>query len=267
MQYECYREAIFMAGDMEQRGHLSCYYFGCISVCRIRKGIYNRMNNDYREIIDDEVTTTGKNIVDGEKVGNTNDEKTAGGANDGNIVNGANVHSEKDGDRAGEGDSQNSREEQTTDSSHLQVTEDTDSESEYEDFCYICRRPEHVAGKLIKIPNNICICQDCMQKTFNAMNGAGFPMDDMINMGMMGKMPNISMINLSDLQGMIPNNQKIKKKKPKEQTETVIDIHKIPAPHKIKASLDEYVVGQEQAKKVMSVGIQSLQAYCGRPEG
>ena len=34
-----------------------------------------------------------------------------------------------------------------------------------------------------------------------------------------------------------------------------IDIHAMPAPHKIKASLDEYVVGQEHAKKVMSVAV------------
>ena len=96
-----------------------------------------------------------------------------------------------------------------------------------------------------------------MQKTFDSMNQTGFSMDDMLNMNI-GKMPNISMINLSDLQGMqgfIPNNQKIKKKKPKEKKEPVLDIKKIPAPHKIKASLDEYVVGQEHAKKVMSVAV------------
>lgn len=127
-------------------------------------------------------------------------------------------------------------------------------ENEYEDICYICRRPEHIAGKMIKIPNNISICRDCMQKTFDSMNGSGFSMDDMLQMNM-GKMPNISMINLSDLQGFVPNNQKIKKKKPKEKSEAVLDIHKIPAPHKIKASLDEYVVGQEHAKKVMSVAV------------
>ncbi len=132
-------------------------------------------------------------------------------------------------------------------------------ETEYEDICYICRRPEHIAGKMIKIPNDICICQDCMQRTFDSMNQYGFSMDNMPNMDM-NKMPNISMINLSDLQnmnmqGFMPNNQKLKKKKTKEKTEPVIDITKIPAPHKIKASLDEYVVGQEQAKKVMSVAV------------
>ena len=129
-----------------------------------------------------------------------------------------------------------------------------ETENEYEDICYICRRPEHIAGKMIRIPNNICLCQDCMQKTFDSMNSNGFPMDDMLNMNM-GRIPNISMINLSDLQGGMPGSQKLKKKKPKEKKEAAIDIRKIPAPHKIKASLDEYVVGQEQAKKVMSVAV------------
>ena len=49
----------------------------------------------------------------------------------------------------------------------------------------------------------------------------------------------------------------MKKKAPdkEKQPEKVLDIHSIPAPHKIKASLDEYVVGQEQAKKVISVAV------------
>ena len=47
--------------------------------------------------------------------------------------------------------------------------------------------------------------------------------------------------------------KKIKKKK--EAAKPAIDLKKIPAPHKIKASLDEYVIGQERAKKVMSVAV------------
>ena len=120
---------------------------------------------------------------------------------------------------------------------------------------------------MIKIPSNICICSDCMQKTFDSMNQTGFPMNDMVNMNLgnlsnlpnltnMPNMPNISMINLSDLQGMMPKTQKVKKKKAKEQREKPeLDIRSIPAPHKIKASLDEYIVGQEHAKKVMSVAV------------
>lgn len=135
------------------------------------------------------------------------------------------------------------------------TVDDTNKTNEYEDICYICRRPESVAGKMIHIQQGICICNDCMQKTFDTMNTGGFNMGDIMNMNM-GKMPNISMINLSDLQGGIPQSQKIKKKKPKEKKEeAVLDIHSIPAPHKIKESLDEYVVGQEHAKKVMSVAV------------
>ena len=133
--------------------------------------------------------------------------------------------------------------------------ENTDEKKdEYEEICYICRRPESVAGQMIKIPNNICICKDCMQRTFDSMNNSGFPMGDFIPNG---QMPNISMINLSDLQGFMPQSQKIKKKKTKEEKAEApkLDIKKIPAPHKIKASLDEYVVGQEYAKKVMSVAV------------
>lgn len=134
--------------------------------------------------------------------------------------------------------------------------ENTDEEKEeYEDICYICRRPEHIAGKMIKIPNDICICADCMQKTFDSMNNTGFGMNDMMNMNL-DKMPNISMINLSDFPGFMPNSQRLKKKKPKEKkAEPVLDIKAIPAPHKIKASLDDYVVGQDYAKKVMSVAV------------
>ena len=143
-----------------------------------------------------------------------------------------------------------------------EITSEQDGQKEqeghdgYEDVCFICHRPESKAGKMIRIPNDICICSDCMQKTFDTMNHAGFPIGDM---GNFGNMPNISMINLSDLQNMggMPKSQKLKKKKPKEEKKAKpeLDIRTIPAPHKIKASLDEYVVGQEHAKKVMSVAV------------
>ena len=142
-----------------------------------------------------------------------------------------------------------------TDSNSNDNQENNDN-NEYEDVCYICRRPESKAGKMIKIPNNICICADCMQKTFDSMNHSEFPMGDFSNMT---GMPNISLVNLSDIQNMnsVPKSQRLKKKKPKEEKKTapVLDIKSIPAPHKIKASLDEYVVGQEKAKKVMAVAV------------
>ena len=67
--------------------------------------------------------------------------------------------------------------------------------------------------------------------------------------------PSISFINLADfgMDGGIPRKQKLKKRKKTEAP--ILDIKNIPPPHKIKAQLDEYVIGQEKAKKVISVAV------------
>ena len=256
-----------------------------------------------------------------------------------------------------------------------EMAEDNRNNNEYEDVCMICHRPESKAGAMFHLPQNMCVCSDCMHQTMDSisrmdpnafnqmqyspfMNGMPFPMGDMGNApggstsgvrgtatnrstsgntvngnvaaednenlngsndtnpgsnasnaggadldettsdggnaggasqndqnasedgsnsesanqdgnnsskagsgkvkgtGMpLGTMfPGISFLNLGDLQGM-PQRQKIKKKKKGEKPVPIIDIKNIPAPHKIKAQLDEYVVGQEQAKKVISVAV------------
>ena len=43
-------------------------------------------------------------------------------------------------------------------------------EKEYEDVCFICRRPESKAGKMYHLPNNICVCDDCMHRTMDAVS-------------------------------------------------------------------------------------------------
>ena len=130
--------------------------------------------------------------------------------------------------------------------------EDDDNKYESEKFCTLCRRSEKQAGKMIDLPNNIHICSDCMQKSFDSMNqqmsSSNFNYNDFFNM------PNISMIDLSSLQNPTQH-QKVKPKKKEKKAEPVLDLKKIPAPHKIKATLDEYVIGQEHAKKVMSVAV------------
>ena len=133
------------------------------------------------------------------------------------------------------------------------VNKTEDKQNEYEDICYICRRSESKAGTMMKIPTGICICSDCMQKTFDAMNNNPFPMGAIDLSGFSPFM----------FGGEMPKSQKLKKKQPKEQPnkeagdvpEGVFDIRNLKPPHKIKAELDEYVIGQEKAKKVMSVAV------------
>lgn len=242
-------------------------------------------------------------------------------------------------------------------------------EKEFEDICYICRRPESKAGRMFHLPNNICICDDCMHKTMDAVSqfdyqqmmnnpmfmnmlnnpfnpygdptkpngtsgqkpagggngsnatgttgaqdgnsasGIGNVADSNNNAGATGSdagtsadsdkagnagtgaqggnsasdntaadildasdadddsqngsdessgnrrgFPNISFINLADfMNDGMPQKQKIKKKG--TGTKPLIDLKSIPAPHKIKEQLDQYVIGQEYAKKVISVAV------------
>ena len=49
--------------------------------------------------------------------------------------------------------------------------------------------------------------------------------------------------------------RKLVKKKKKNARKPVFSIDNIPAPHKIKAKLDEFIIGQDKAKKVMSVAV------------
>ena len=123
-------------------------------------------------------------------------------------------------------------------------------EDEYEKICFICHRPESVTGKMIDLPNHITVCPDCMQKSFDAMTNGSIDYSRLMNM------PGVQFLNLSDLENMAPpKTQKIKKKKEKPKEFQKLDIKNIPAPHKIKGKLDEYVVGQEYAKKAMAVAV------------
>ena len=61
------------------------------------------------------------------------------------------------------------------------------NDDEYEKYCYLCRRPESQAGPFVTLPNNIHICNDCMQKSFDTINSSNMPFMDF------SKMPNINM--------------------------------------------------------------------------
>jgi ATP-dependent Clp protease ATP-binding subunit ClpX len=129
----------------------------------------------------------------------------------------------------------------------------SDNADNYEKICYTCRRPESKAGPMITMPGGMCLCHDCMQKAFDTVTKGGMDFSKMPNMP---NMPYMGM-NFSDLTQMppvneIPQRQKLKKKKEPEKQLTMKDI---PAPHIIKGKLDEYVIGQDKAKKVMAVAV------------
>ena len=188
-------------------------------------------------------------------------------------------------------------------------------DSEYEKVCYVCRRPESKAGKMITMPPGIDICRDCMQKAFDTVTKSGMdfskfsgisasqfwqtpsgtpakeeqpehteekkpvpvaessetgetpeeetasetekeeneeqsPFSGAIPWGNMGWGIPIGQLDL----GGIPGRKRVKKKSGGKKKE-LFKLSEIPAPHVIKEQLDEYVIGQEKAKKVISVAV------------
>ena len=128
--------------------------------------------------------------------------------------------------------------------------ENSEKDDGYEKVCFMCRRPESKAGKMISLPGGINICTECMQKSFDTMNNSNMNYSDMLN-----NMPNISMVDLSSIQNQVPKRQRVKKKEEKPETKKEFSMKDIPPPHIIKYRLDEYVIGQEHAKKVMAVAV------------
>ena len=73
-------------------------------------------------------------------------------------------------------------------------------------------------------------------------------MDDIKNI-------DLSSLNIPNMNvNPIPERARVKKRDEK-RTEPLFTMKDVPAPHKIKEMLDEYVIGQEQAKKVISVAV------------
>lgn len=132
----------------------------------------------------------------------------------------------------------------------------SDGDDDYEKICYVCRRPESKAGTMITMPGGMNFCHDCMQKAFDSVTQSGLDFSKLQNMPYvnmnLSDFPNLENMNLE-----IPKKNKVKKKKEKEEEkkQQEFSIRDIPAPHVIKSRLDEYVIGQEKAKKVISVAV------------
>ena len=146
-----------------------------------------------------------------------------------------------------------------------EIVEDSDEDDKPKkkdtDYCCICHRTESQGAKLVRMPNNMSVCTDCMQKSFDTFgsgfNNGGIQFVDLSNMDL----NSLRNMNLGDLLSGNMTGQKVKPKKAKKKkkkdkpAEEKLSIKNIPAPHQIKAKLDEYVIGQNYAKKVMSVAV------------
>lgn len=138
---------------------------------------------------------------------------------------------------------------------------DDESKKTTVEYCYLCRRPDTITGPLIRIAPNMSVCSECMQHTFDSMGNFGFGGGDNSKASNidMEKIPNISFLNLGNLFGGGPKvknpNPAPGQNKDEDRPSPAIDINNIIPPHKIKAMLDEYIVGQEHAKKVISVAV------------
>ena len=131
-----------------------------------------------------------------------------------------------------------------------EASDENMKEDEYEKVCFLCRRPESKTGPMITLPQNIHICTECMQKSFDTMNNSNMNYGDL-----MSHMPNISMMDLSSIPNQVSEKQRVKKKKKTEEKKQEFTMKDVPPPHKIKEKLDEYVIGQDKAKKVMAVAV------------
>ena len=136
------------------------------------------------------------------------------------------------------------------------------NDNEYEKYCYMCKRSESQAGKLITFTKGMSVCADCMNKTLGSLTNNPFTI--------LGNIPGIDNMNMVFPNMDIPESQKLKRKTAKKRAagdekaenanaETsankIKSLKDLPAPHDIKKMLDLDVVGQEKAKKVMSVAV------------
>lgn len=151
-------------------------------------------------------------------------------------------------DRMSEKDNQFDIETEEKESSLKQQEEPAEEQKKTpEKFCSLCRRPEKVTGKMIELPNGMSICKDCIQRSFDAMSSGQIDYSRLMNL------PEMQFFQQKNTGETLPKKEEKKEKEKRE--EPVLDIKNIPPPHKIKAQLDEYVIGQEHAKKVMSVAV------------
>lgn len=138
-------------------------------------------------------------------------------------------------------------------------TSDTKEDTEHvEKFCFMCRRPASVVGKMVNLPIGVPVCSDCMQRAFDTMRG--FNGGNVTEIDLSKFNSQISDLDLQNFNRLLKPEQKKEELQQEDKAVNVkqadeTDLKNIPLPHQIKEALDTYVVGQDYAKKVISVAV------------
>lgn len=118
----------------------------------------------------------------------------------------------------------------------MQNNNETNKEEHY---CSLCKKSEKETGRQINIIGNMYICPECLEKYSKMINSN----------------PNMKMDvnNINAMFGGMPEADKYQSEDINVEALEDIDIGKVLRPHQIKGLLDEYIIGQDNAKKIISV--------------
>lgn len=105
-----------------------------------------------------------------------------------------------------------------------------------EHYCMICKKSDKETGRQIKIFEGMYVCPDCLEK-YSSMIGTN------------------TNFNNIDVNNIINNTNTEPQSEKKNEEHKNINFSEVLRPHQIKAMLDRYVIGQERAKKIISVAI------------
>lgn len=137
-------------------------------------------------------------------------------------------------------------------------------------ICYVCKKTEDEVGKILEMPGKLNMCMNCLQKTFDDINkniilaspniikDADDNKDDFLHSLSFNKI-DIKDLNQSGifkaLGLQVPRKKEEKKNEENKKEVKKLTMQDILAPHKLKELLDEYIIGQESAKKIISVAV------------
>ena len=105
--------------------------------------------------------------------------------------------------------------------------------NDYDIFCSFCGRFKDEVGKMIAGPNGIYICEDCVDVCNRVI------LEDIITED-------------EEMERLKENKNESNKKSSKKE---LIENTELPTPEKIRKILDEYVIGQDEAKKILAVAV------------